>query len=108
MKYGGRKNQMLGPNGNHVTKMTMEEYENWQSWNEWPERINDPPLTVETPFWYKGKQYMVTSLNNKYVIVSQPDFREIISNKNFKELLEMPFIDGMSFHTLIAELLFED
>lgn len=99
---------MLGPNGNHVSKLTMEEYEKWQSWDEWPERADNPPLTVETPFWYKNQEYMVTSLRNEYVIVTQPDFKEVISNKNFKALLEMPFVDGKSFHELIDDFLFED
>ena len=99
---------MLGPNGNHVINLTMEEYIKWQSWDEWPERSDTPPLTVETPFWYKNKEYMVTRLQDDYVIVSQPDFQSVISNKNFKQLLEMPFIDGKSFRELISEFLFED
>ena len=99
---------MLGPNGNHVTKLSMEEYAKWQSWDERPERAGDPPLTVETPFWYQSKEYMVTSLRGEYVIVTQPDFKTVISNRNFKELLEMPFIDNKSFRDLIDDFLFED
>ncbi len=100
---------MHGQNGKqHTSKMTMKEYAKWQSWDEWPERKNDPPLTVETTFWYEGKEYMVTRLRKEYVIVSQPDFKEVISNKNFKNLLEMPFISGKSFHDLIEEFLFEE
>ena len=98
---------MYGPGGNRVSKMTIDEYIKWQRWDEWPERADNPPLTVETVFWYKEKKYMVTSLRNVYVIVSQPDFTEIICNRNFKELLEMPFIEGKSFITLMPELLFE-
>ena len=45
----------------------------------------------------------MTSLRNEYVIVTQPDFKEVISNKNFKALLEMPFVDGKSFHELIDD-----
>lgn len=98
---------MLGPGGNHVSKLTMEEYAKWQRWDEWPERLDDPPLTVETSFWYNNQEFMVTSLRHEYVIITQPDFTEIISNKNFKALLEMPFIEGRSFHELIDELWFE-
>ncbi len=99
---------MLGPNGNHVIKMTMDEYADWQRWSEWPERADNPPLTVETPFWYKGKEYMVTSLSQRYVIVFQPDFSEVIGNDNFIDLLKMPFDEGKSFKELIGEFLFED
>ena len=99
---------MHGPNGNHVSKLNMEEYAKWQSWDEWPERADDPPLTVETSFWYKNREYMVTSLKGEYIIVTQPEFKEVISSGNFKELLEMPFIDGKSFHELIDEFMFEN
>ena len=99
---------MLGPDGKNVTKMTMEEYADWQGWNDWPDRADNPPLTVETVFWYKGKEYMVTSLHDEYVIVSQPQFAEVISNKNFKDLLEMPFDGEKSFSELIDEFLFEE
>ena len=76
--------------------------------DEWPERADGPPLTVETTFWYLGREYMVTSFGERYVIVSQPDFNEVISSDNFRKLLEMPFISGKSFHELLGNLLFED
>ena len=44
-----------GPGGNRVSKMTIDEYIKWQRWDEWPERADNPPLTVETVFWYKEK-----------------------------------------------------
>ena len=47
----------LGQMEIHVSKLTMEEYEKWQSWDEWPERADNPPPTVETPFWYKNQEY---------------------------------------------------
>ena len=99
---------MLGPNGKHAIKLTKDEFAKWQGWDEWPERIDDPPLTMETSFWYQYNEYMITSLRNEYMIVTQPDFREVIRNKNFKALLEMPFIDGKSFYALIGDFLFED
>ena len=46
---------MQEPNGNHVRKLTMEEYAKWQGWDEWPERADDPPLTVETSFGIRIK-----------------------------------------------------
>lgn len=93
-----------GPNGNIVSKLTWEEYGQWQRWDEYPERKEDPPLTVETSFWYKNKEYMVTSLRHEYVIIIQPSFEEVISNKNFITLLNMPFIDGKSFKELLTDL----
>ena len=104
----GKRKHMRAPNGNHLRRMTMEEYGLWQGWDEWPERKADPPLTVETPFWYLGREYMITTLRGRYVIVFQPDFNEVISSDNFRELLEMPFINGKSFHDLLGSLLFED
>ncbi|MBP5491438.1 MAG: hypothetical protein J6Y08_01200 [Clostridiales bacterium] len=98
---------MCGQNGNHLVNLTIEEFARWQRWDEWPERADNPPLTVETSFWYRGKEYMVTSLYGRYVIVSQPDFEEVISNENFKDLLDMVFSDGKSFSELIGEFLFE-
>lgn len=99
---------MLGPDGNHVTRMTMEDYAKWQGWDEWPERKDDPPLTVETVFWYEGKEYMVTYFNGKYSIVSQPEFNVIVSSDNFLGLLDAPFLNEKSFKELIADFLFED
>ena len=104
-----RRNQVRrAPNGNRLSRLTMEEYQAWQRWDEWPERADDPPLTFETTFWYLGREYMVTGLGERYVIVSQPDFSEVISSDNFRKLLEMPFINGKSFHELLGNLLFED
>lgn len=100
---------MYGPNGNHViNNMTWEEYSKWQRWDEWPEKNENPPLTVETTFWYNNQEYMVTSLKGQYVIVMQPDFEIVISNNNFVELLNMDFIEGKSFKELLPELLFEE
>ncbi|SHF01268.1 hypothetical protein SAMN02745190_01644 [Schwartzia succinivorans DSM 10502] len=99
---------MRGPNGKHVIRITMDEYIKWQSWDEWPEREDNPPLTVETLFWYDGQEYMVTRIGHRYAIVTQPAFKEVISNENFKDLLEMPFLNGKSFRALIREFLFEE
>ena len=99
---------MHGPNGKHVVSMSWDEYSKWQRWEEWPELNNNPPLTVETTFWYKEKEYLVTSLQGDFVIVSQPEFTEVIRNSNFRSLLTMPFDNGMSFKDLIQEFLFED
>lgn len=58
-----RRNQVRrAPNGNRLSRLTMEEYQAWQRWDEWPERADDPPLTVETTFWYLGREYMVWGL----------------------------------------------
>ena len=99
---------MFGKDGNHGIKLSWDDYTRWQSWSEWPERKNNPPLTVETVFNYNGQEYMVTSLRHKYVIVTQPDFHEIISSDNMLDLLTMPFIDGKSFKELISKFVFDD
>jgi hypothetical protein len=76
---------MHGPNGKHITNnMTWKEYVEWQRWDEWPEKSDNPPLTVETSFWYNGQEYMVTSINGVYAIVKQPDFEIVISNSYLK------------------------
>ena len=98
---------MFGPNGNPVSKITWEEYTKWQRWDEFPERADNPPLTVETDFWYNNQEYLITSLRGEYVIVTMPDFNELIVNKNFLNLLTTPFIDGKSFKELINGFLFE-
>jgi hypothetical protein len=88
--------------------MTWKEYVEWQRWDEWPEKSDNPPLTVETSFWYNGQEYMVTSINGVYAIVKQPDFEIVISNSNFIELLNMVFLEEKSFEELLPELLFEE
>ena len=99
---------MHGKSGNQATSnMTWDEYGKWQRWDEWPEKAENPPLTVETSFWYENQEYMVTKLGDDDVIVSQPEFEIIISNKNFISLLEMIFIHGKSFKELLPKLLFE-
>ena len=99
---------MHGKSGNQATSnMTWDEYGKWQRWDEWPEKAENPPLTVETSFWYENQEYMVTKLGDDYVSVSQPEFEIIISNKNFISLLEMIFIHGKSFKELLPKLLFE-
>ena len=66
------------------------------------------PLTVETAFWYEGKQYMVTAADKQYLIVGQPGFGTVISNDSFIGLLTMPFFNGKSFKELINNFLFEN
>lgn len=99
---------MHGKDGNQETSnMTWDEYTKWQRWDEWPECADNLPLTVETSFWYENQEYMVTKLCDDYVIVLQPEFEIIISNKNFIDLLEMAFRNGKSFKELLPKLLFE-
>lgn len=99
---------MFGPNGKPVIKLTWEQYKEWQRWDEWPERSDNPPLTVETVFWYEDEQYMVTSLNNEYVIVTLPDFSEKLRSKNLLFLLELPLFNGKSFKESVNDFFFEN
>ena len=106
--FGGKRKMMHGKDGNQETSnMTWDEYTKWQRWDEWPECADNPPLTVETSFWYENQEYMVTKLCDDYAIVLQPEFEIIISNKNFIDLLEMAFRHGKSFKELLPKLFFE-
>ncbi len=98
---------MYGPNGKLISKITWEEYTKWQRWDEFPERVDNPPLTVETYFLFNNQEYLVTSLDGQYVIVTMPDFKKLITNNNFLELLTTTFKDGKSFKELINDFLFE-
>lgn len=33
------------------------------------QKAENPPLTVETSFWYENQEYMVTKLGDDYVLV---------------------------------------
>ena len=99
---------MLGPDGKTVTKMSWEEFTLFQRWDEFPERTDNPPLTVETIFWYNGTKYMITKLEQRYVIVESESFDEIRSSDNFIELLTNDFISGKSFKELLPDILVED
>ncbi len=98
---------MRGPDGKIVNKLNWDQYTLWQRWDEYPERKNNPPLTVETTFWYDEEKYTVTSINEKYVIVKQPSFEEVISSDNFLELVNKPFFKGKTFKELIDDFWFE-
>lgn len=99
---------MRGPNGKTVNKLSWEEYMVWQRWDEWPELADNPPLTVETVFWYKEKSYIVTSLNKQFVILEFPEWVEVIKSENLLKLLNIPFLEGKSFKERIDELFFEE
>lgn len=100
---------MYGPDGKiELNKMTWDEYAKWQRWDEWPERKDNPPLTVETVFWYKEKSYIITSLNKQYVILEYPEWTEVLKKDNFLELLNTPFLEGKSFKERINDLGFEN
>lgn len=99
---------MLGPDGRTVTKMSWEEFTSFQRWDEFPEKTGNPPLTVETIFWYNGTKYMITKLDQRYVIVESDSFDEIKSSINFIDLLTSEFISGKSFKELLPDILVED
>lgn len=47
-------------NGNRSTaKMTWQEFTEWQRWDEFPEKADDPPMTVDVMFFYKGNTYYI-------------------------------------------------
>lgn len=99
---------MFGPDGKTITKMSWEDFTLSQRWDEFPERADNPPLTVETIFWYKGIKYMITKLNQRFVIVESDSFNEIKSSINYIDLLTSDFISGKSFKELLPDILIED
>ncbi|SEQ79486.1 hypothetical protein SAMN02910369_02442 [Lachnospiraceae bacterium NE2001] len=99
---------MLGPGGRYVTKMNWDEFVAYQRWDEFPEKADNPPLTVETVFWYNNTSYMITKLGHMFVIVESGSFKRIISSDNYIELLTKVFVSGKSFKELLPDILIED
>ena len=98
---------MFGPDGKEVTKMPWSRFMEYQRWDEFPERTNNPPMTVDFAFWYKGKKYYCTGEDYGNVIVDV-DWNRLAYNKNFLELLKTPIFDDKSFYDCIDEVLFEE
>ena len=86
--------------------MNWKEFETWQRWDEFPERIDNPPMTVDFSFEYGGKKYFVAGINQEYQILDS-NWNTIVSNTNFKELLLAPIWEGKSFKDVIEYIKFE-
>lgn len=95
---------MYGPDGKNVIKMTWEQFKTWQRWDEFPEKIDNPPMTVDFAFWYSGNKYYCTGEDYGNVIVDK-DWNRLAYDINFLHLLEKQIFGGKSFHDCIDEIL---
>ena len=96
-------------NGKRYTvKMTWQEFTEWQSWDEFPERADNPPLTVDVMFFYKGSTYYIDEEYEQYHIFDA-DWKYISSDKNLLTLLSapVPLFNNKSFRDVIDELDFD-
>ena len=86
-------------------KMTWNEFtQEVLGWGQFPDSKENPPLTSETLFYCEGNQYMITQIGERYLIVSQPEFKTIVESHSYPQLLEKPFIEGKSFHELFSHI----
>lgn len=98
----------------YTIKMTWEEFCDWE---EFPKNDNNPPMTAEVFFEYKGAKYRIEALGEKQFNVPDfdkagyffltPDFKPLHREDTFIKLLTCPFFDGKSFKDRINEFLFE-
>lgn len=98
-------------------KMTWGEFVRWERWDESPERIHNPPYTVEVAFRYKDKCYFIdhhTTDKEKgseefilYDITDEDNYIEIARFDNFMKIIAYPCFDGKSFRDRITEFLFD-
>jgi len=87
--------------------MSWNQFQQWQRWDEFPERTENPPMTVDFAFRYRGKRYFCTGEEFGFIIVDA-DWNRLAYNKNFGELLETPIFLGKSFHQCLGEILIEE
>ncbi len=101
---------MSGTDGRkEIIKLTWEQFQTWQRWDEFPERIDDPPMTVDMTFWYKDKMYYLDIVNHEYVVLTE-QWKTVEKDGNFLTLLNKPIKEweGKSFHELIGEISFHN
>lgn len=96
-------------NGKRSTaKMTWQEFTEWQRWDEFPERADDPPMTVDVMFFYKGDTYFIDESYGQYHVLDK-DWNLISSDKNLLTLLTspIPLFGNKSFRDIISEIDFD-
>ncbi len=96
---------LCGPDGRGAIKMTWKQFMDYQRWDEFPERLDNPPMTVDFAFWLRGKKYYCVGEDYGNVIVDST-WNRLAYNKNFLELLRMPVFEGESFYDCIGQILF--
>ena len=98
---------MYGPDGKSVIKMTWESFEKYQRWNEFPELEENPPMTDDFMFWYKGEKYFCAGEDYGHII-TDADWNRLAYNKNFLELLLTPIMQHTYHKILKMQLYFRD
>lgn len=96
-----------GSKNSSLVNVTWEQFQSWQRWDEFPERSENPPMTVDMTFWYRGEKYYLDCVNHEYAILTEK-WRCIASDKNFLRLLNKPIErwNEKSFHEIVAALRF--
>ena len=91
-----------------TAKMTWQEFAEWQRWDEFPERVDDPPMTVDVMFFYNDKTYFIDESYGQYHIRDK-NWNPIISNENLLTLLNSPnaLFNVMSFREAIHDIDFD-
>ena len=99
---------MFGPDGKEVTKMTWSRFMEYQRWDEFPERTDNPPMTVDVMFFYRGNTYFIEESYGQYHIRDE-DWNPISSNKNLLTLLttSAPLFKDKSFRDTINQIDFD-
>lgn len=98
---------LYGPDGRSASKMTWDQFSSYERWDEFPERVGNPPMTVDFAFWYQEHKYYCTGENYGYVIVDET-WHRIAYDTNFLNLLKQPIFNNRSFYDAIADILFID
>ena len=83
--------------------MTWDDFIRFQRWDEFPEKKDDPPMTADFSFTFRGKKYYCTGEDYGNVIVDE-QWNRLAYDTNLLKLLEEPLLEGKSFRELIEEL----
>lgn len=96
---------LVGKDGKPLVKINWEEFQKWQSWEEYPEMSDNPPMTVDMTFYYKGNEFFLDAIRDGYAIFTS-DWQELSFEKNLLKLLTKPLFENKSFKDLIEQFLF--
>ena len=100
--YIQRYREMIG----NTCKMSWMEFQKWQRWDEFPERIDNPPMTVDVSFFFEGNEYHITESHEQYHLYTS-NWDSV--HANFLLLLTSPvaLFRKRSFKDIIHELDFD-
>lgn len=91
---------LVGKDGKPLVKVNWEEFQKWQGWEEYPELSDNPPMTVDTTFYYNDDEFFLDAIRDGYAIFTS-DWKELIFDKNLLKLLTKPLFTEKSFKDLI-------